>query len=163
MAIANRSKALIVLAVLFLGGGSLWIWIEALTFDGGVQGYLSNYDGRRSPWLLLLSATILPIMIAWRLDRMSKWRKPPVYLEGQLLHAESWRQPLPMSLVERIEVDQAGCITVRPSATVFILNDGSERRLPITFYKESASGVAADIGGRFSLKVEDPTIAKAPS
>ncbi len=99
-------------------------------------------------------------MIAWRLIKMGKWRNPPVYLEGLLLHAEVWRKPLDMRLVDRVAVDQAGCLTIRPSATVFVLKDGTERRLPITFYEESASGVAADLGERFSLHVEDPTIAK---
>lgn len=156
--VAERSRFLIVLALLFLGGGSAHIWFEALTFEGGVAGYLGNADTSRSPWLLLLAATIAPGLLAASLYRMAQRKKPPVYLEHTMLHSEAWKYPLDMRMVERIRVDQAGCLGPNLSHTVFLLSDGSERRLPIIFFKESASGIAADLGERFGLPVEDPTI-----
>ena len=160
--VAERSRFLLVLALLFLGGGSAYIWFDALTFDGGVASYLKNPDTSRSPWLLLLAATVMPFMLAASLYRMAQRKKPPVYLEHTALYSEAWKNPLDMRMVERIRVDQASCFGPRLSHTVFHLSDGSERRLPIVFFKESASGIAADLGERFGLPVEDPTISLPP-
>lgn len=160
--VAERSRFLVVLALLFFGGASAHIWFVALTFDGGVAGYLENADTTRSPLLLLLAATVGPVMLAASLYRMAQRRKPPVYLEQTVLYSEAWKNPLDMRMVERIRVDQAGCVGPRLSYTVFHLSDGSERRLPIVFFKESASSIAADLGERFGLPVEDPTISQLP-
>ncbi len=96
----------------------------------------------------------MPLMIGWALTKMIAWRKPPIYVEGFMLHAQTWREALDMRLVDRILVDEASWPAARISACVFVLKDGSRRRLPIVFLQESAYGVAVALNELFAVPIE---------
>lgn len=155
-AIAHRSGLLTTVAVVFLGGGSFWLLFSAATALGGFEGYIATYDGRGSPYLALFGAIVCLPLMAWWLVKIGSRKTPPVYLEGDLLFAETWREPLNMTAVQHIVVEKGG--PHRSYQTAFLLHDGTRRVLTLAFYQESASGIAADLGARYGLAVEDPTV-----
>lgn len=153
--IAHRSGVLVGGTLLFFGGNSLWVLYEVMTDPGGFDGYIQSFEGQRgSPHLLVIFAFLCIPVLGWWLIKMSTRREPPVYLENDLLFSENWREPLDMASVESIEVEQIG----RRHQTVFRLKDATRRALRNSHYVESASYIAAELGARYGLPVEDPTV-----
>lgn len=153
--VAHRSGVLVAGTLLFFGGSSLWVLYGLMTHPEGFDGYLQSFEGSRgSPHLLVIGAFLCIPVLGWWLIKMATRREPPVYLVGDLLFSEHWPEPLDMASVQSIGVEQIA----RSYQAVFHLKDATRRALRISHYVESASSIAADLGARYDLPVDDPTI-----
>lgn len=151
--IAHWSKAGLFWSFGFLGGASLLILAQPL-FLGGLDAAMTSSFGRL-PWpLMALSAVVLCALLIASAVKMGTWSGPPVYLLEDQLHAEMLKSPVDMRGVKKIVVETF----FWGSSLVLHHVDGKRSKMQVSFYEESASGIAAALAARFGITVEDPTI-----
>ena len=139
----SRTKA--IAAILFFGGGAVWILSRPFRERGGLGALIAGEDDGRGWWPILAAcALILLPMMARAAIRLARHRGPAVFIDAAGLHSYGWKRPISLAVITQVSSKRSRWLAGQPGGVTVHLADGSKK--PVTPYLDaSAEDVAAKL------------------